>query len=591
MGLQFTPAAHRALQAASHWTSGSDSNGIAPPELLLGLLAEAESRAARLLAARGIDEAIVRGRWPGLQFNDEAPPERAATFSAPLEDALLSAIARLADYPPPLVLATEHLLLGLAATDHELSRWLVERGFVVDALEAEIHRLAGHQPNQPLPFDERVESKLPLPPGESRGEGDSAAAVHSTTTCPPSAYGDPLPRGERTMLLRIIDAAANRAREAMRVLEDDARFARDDRNRTGEFKYLRHALAAELARFSAAELLAARDTPADVGTQLTAAAERRRGDLAGVRTANFKRLQESLRSLEEFGKTFDAEFGAAMKQLRYRAYTLEQAAAVEVTRFESGGPGARPSLGRSLTGEGARASLGRSLTGEGARPSLGRSLTGEGARRSLRLAQAKLYVLVDGRATLAEFDALVRTLIAAGVDVLQLRDKRLNDRQLLERARRLAELTAPTNTLSIVNDRADLAALAGADGVHVGQEELSVAEAREIVGPAALVGVSTHSLAQARQAVCDGADYIGVGPTFASTTKQFDAERLTGLELLREVAAEIRLPAFAIGGIGRVNLHETLAAGCSRVAVSGAVLSAADPAAAAAELRNLLGAG
>lgn len=572
MGLQFTPAAHRALQAASHWTSGSDSNGIAPPELLLGLLAEAESRAARLLAARGVDEAIVRGRWPGLQFNDEAPPERAATFSAPLEDALLSAIARLADYPPPLVLATEHLLLGLAATDHELSRWLVERGFVVDALEAEIHRLAGHQPNQPLPFDERVESKLPLPPGESRGEGDSAAAVHSTTTCPPPACGDPLPRGERTMLLRIIDAAANRAREAMRVLEDDARFALDDRNRTGEFKYMRHALAAELARFSAAELLAARDTPADVGTQLTAAAERRRGDLAGVRTANFKRLQESLRSLEEFGKTFDAEFGAAMKQLRYRAYTLEQAAAVEAARFESGGPGAP-------TG----------LTGEGARPSLGRDLTGEGARRSLRLAQAKLYVLVDGRATLAEFDALVRTLIAAGVDVLQLRDKRLNDRQLLERARRLAELTAPTNTLSIVNDRADLAALAGADGVHVGQEELSVADAREIVGPAALVGVSTHSLAQARQAVCDGADYIGVGPTFASTTKQFDAEKLTGLELLREVAAEIRLPAFAIGGITRVNLHEALAAGCSQVAVSGAVLSAADPAAAAAELRNLLG--
>ncbi|HEU5431244.1 MAG TPA: thiamine phosphate synthase, partial [Thermomicrobiales bacterium] len=357
-------------------------------------------------------------------------------------------------------------LLGLAATDHELSRWLVERGFVVDALEAEIHRLAGHQPNQPLPFDERVESKLPLPPGESRGEGDSAAAVHSTTTCPPSACGDPLPRGERTMLLRIIDAAANRAREAMRVLEDDARFALDDRKRTGEFKYMRHALAAELARFSAAELLAARDTPADVGTQLTAAAERRRGDLASVRTANFKRLQESLRSLEEFGKTFDAEFGAAMKQLRYRAYTLEQAAAVEATRFERAGPGAPP----GLTGEGARPSLGRSLTGEGARPSLGRGLTGEGARRSLRLVRAKLYVLVDGRATLAEFDALVRTLIAAGVDVLQLRDKRLNDRQLLERARRLAELTAPTNTLSIVNDRADLAALAGADGVHVGQE-------------------------------------------------------------------------------------------------------------------------
>lgn len=358
-------------------------------------------------------------------------------------------------------------------------------------------------------------------------------------------------------LLRIIDAAANRAREALRVLEDYARFALDDREWTEQFKQMRHALAAELARFSAADLLAARDTPSDVGTQLTAEAERTRSDSASVTTANFKRLQESLRSLEEFGKTLDPEFGAAMKQLRYRAYTLEKtdsqsALAAAPSRRASGGPGARPSL---------------------------------------MLAQARLYVLIDGRPTLEAFDALVRALVAAGGDVIQLRDKRLNDRELLQRARRLAELTADANTLFIMNDRADLAALARADGVHVGQEELSVAEARALVGPAALVGVSTHSLAQARQAEQDGADYIGVGPTFVSTTKQFDTEQLTGLALLRAVAPEIRLPAFAIGGIGRDNLGEVTAAGFSRVAVSGAVLSAADPAAAAAELRNILGAG
>jgi thiamine-phosphate pyrophosphorylase len=138
----------------------------------------------------------------------------------------------------------------------------------------------------------------------------------------------------------------------------------------------------------------------------------------------------------------------------------------------------------------------------------------------------------------------------------------------------------------IVNDRPDLAVLAQADGVHVGQEELSVKDARSIVGPDMLVGVSTHSIEQARQAVLDGANYIGVGPTFPSGTKRF--EQFPGVELLRLVAAEIRLPAFAIGGIDRQNVAEVLAAGFTRIAVSGAVTAAADPVQAAKELLNRL---
>ena len=135
-----------------------------------------------------------------------------------------------------------------------------------------------------------------------------------------------------------------------------------------------------------------------------------------------------------------------------------------------------------------------------------------------------------------------------------------------------------------MNDRPDLARLARADGVHVGQTELSVKEARTIVGPRALIGVSTHALDQARQAVIDGANYIGVGPTFPSATKSFD--RFTGLNLLRDVAAEIRLPAFAIGGIGPDNIGDVLATGIARVALSGAVLSSADPAATIRQIRE-----
>ncbi len=193
-------------------------------------------------------------------------------------------------------------------------------------------------------------------------------------------------------------------------------------------------------------------------------------------------------------------------------------------------------------------------------------------------------MLIDGRPSIEEFERLARGLIEAGVHVLQLRDKQLGDRELLERARLLRRLTQneQSQTLLIVNDRPDLAVLAQADGVHVGQEELSVKDARSIVGPDMLVGVSTHGIEQARQAVLDGANYIGVGPTFPSGTKRF--EQFPGVELLRAVAAEIRLPAFAIGGIDRQNVAEVLAAGFTRIAASGAIAAAADPVQAAKEL-------
>jgi thiamine-phosphate pyrophosphorylase len=190
-------------------------------------------------------------------------------------------------------------------------------------------------------------------------------------------------------------------------------------------------------------------------------------------------------------------------------------------------------------------------------------------------------VLVDGRTSSEAFADLVRALILAGVQVLQLRDKRLSDRELIERALVLRQLTQGSSTLAIINDRADIAALVRADGVHVGQEELSIKEVRSIVGPEALIGVSTHSLPQAQQAVLDGASYLGVGPTFSSPTKSF--AEFPGLELIRSVSQEIGLPFFAIGGITRENLPAVLAAGAARVAVSSAICGASDPGQAARE--------
>ncbi len=135
--------------------------------------------------------------------------------------------------------------------------------------------------------------------------------------------------------------------------------------------------------------------------------------------------------------------------------------------------------------------------------------------------------------------------------------------------------TREAGALYVMNDRADLAVVTEADGVHVGQDELSVKEARRIVGPHRLVGVSTHTIEQARQAVLDGADYIGVGPVFPSVTKSFESP--AGLELVRQIAAEIALPWFAIGGINAENVDSVLEAGATRIAVSHAILSADDP--------------
>ncbi len=149
-------------------------------------------------------------------------------------------------------------------------------------------------------------------------------------------------------------------------------------------------------------------------------------------------------------------------------------------------------------------------------------------------------------------------------------------------ARLVREWTRAAGTLFIVNDRPDLAVLADADGVHLGQDDLPVSAARRIVGSRALIGVSTHTIEQARQAVNDGADYLGVGPVFPSKTKEF--EEFAGLDFVRQVAAEIRIPWYPIGGISLENLAEVQAAGATRVAVSSAVCGADDPAAAAREL-------
>lgn len=200
-------------------------------------------------------------------------------------------------------------------------------------------------------------------------------------------------------------------------------------------------------------------------------------------------------------------------------------------------------------------------------------------------ADCRLYVIVDRSAVGGRDPARVaEQAIRGGADCIQWRDKSAPDGPFLEAAERLRELTRRTGTLFVVNDRLDAALACGADGVHLGHEDLPVATARSLAGDRLLIGRSTHSLAEAKAAQAEGADYIGVGPVFATPTKpDYPA---VGLELLRQIGAAIRIPWVAIGGIDLQNLPLVLSAGAARVAVVRAVAAASDPEAAARALKG-----
>lgn len=341
-------------------------------------------------------------------------------------------------------------------------------------------------------------------------------------------------------VFRILDAAINRASEGLRVVEDFARMILEDVFLSRQLKNLRHDLIDSCRSLNSKSRLTARDSQADVGRDVQVDSEYQREDLESIVRANMTRVQQATRTIEEYSKVLFPAVTKQVEQIRYRAYTVEKAV------FNS-------------------------------------------AFNKKRFADAHLYVLVDACGESSGFEklkSLVSALVAAEVDLIQLRDKRLSDQELIAAGQLIADLTAKSKTMFVINDRADLCVAAGADGVHLGQSDLSVHQARMLLRPNQFIGVSTHSLDQARQAVIDGADYIGVGPVFESQTKSFDSH--VGVKLVSQVAGEVSLPAFAIGGIDASNVGSVVEAGCCRVAVSSAICGAADPEMAAVDLLGKL---
>ena len=326
-------------------------------------------------------------------------------------------------------------------------------------------------------------------------------------------------------MLRLIDANLNRMSEGLRTLEDVARFLLDDATLTTKLKSLRHGLAVEDASLKR-NLLSARDSADDVGAFAEADSEAQRQDLPSIVTANARRVEESLRVLEEFAKLPEIMLESArFKQARFALYEIE------------------------------------------------RELTAKILRRQKRI--AGLYVIIDTEALRGRDQVEVaKQAISGGAKAIQLRDKHRNKGEILSKARELKALCAQSDVLFIVNDYLDIAIASDADGLHLGQEDLPVSTARQLIPIDRIIGCSTKTIAAALQAQTDGADYVAVGSMYPTASKT--DTHVVGLETLHQIREAISIPIVAIGGIDAKNAGEVMAAGADSVAVISAVLGAED---------------
>jgi thiamine-phosphate pyrophosphorylase len=340
------------------------------------------------------------------------------------------------------------------------------------------------------------------------------------------SYNEP----SRASIDRILDANLDRAREGLRTIEEWCRFGLNSAALTEECKHLRQ----EIAHWHTDKIRAARNTPNDPGVGLSHPQEEERTSVAAVLQANLCRTQEALRVLEEYGKIYSSQMGHAFKQMRYRVYTLES----------------------QLMG-----SLSDSPTGHES-----------GRSRHEQLQRSRLYLVTSPVENLFQ---VVEAALQGGVTLVQYRDKNSDDLTRFARAEKLKDLCHQFNALFIVNDRVDLALAVDADGVHLGQEDLPVAYARKILGDQRIIGRSTHQPEDLQRAMAEGADYVGVGPVYATPTKAGRAA--AGLDYVRYAASHATMPWFAIGGIDSTNLPEVIAAGAQRISVVRAIMEAEQP--------------
>ena len=317
---------------------------------------------------------------------------------------------------------------------------------------------------------------------------------------------------------RILDANLDRAREGLRIIEEWCRFGLNDSSLAEECKKMRQ----ELAVLHTWEIRQARDTPADVGTELSHPGEEKRDSIESLLQANLARIQEALRVLEEYGKLYSLKMASICKNLRYRVYTIESHLLV--------------------------------------------------SDRHKLLHSSCLYLVTSPSENLL---AIIDDALRGGLTLVQYRDKEIDDNVRLAIAQQLCQLCHNYGALFIVNDRVDLALAVDADGVHLGQQDIPIALAREILGSHKIIGRSTTNPDEMEAAIAEGADYIGVGPVHKTPTKP--GKNPVGLKYIEFAAQNCPIPWFAIGGIDITNVDRVIAAGGQRVAVVRAIMEAEQP--------------
>jgi len=328
-------------------------------------------------------------------------------------------------------------------------------------------------------------------------------------------------------MLRILDVNLNRIGEGLRLLEDITRFILNDPELSEQLKNMRHELLPK-DRSLQKRLLSARKAGEDVGAFLDIDSEAERADTVSLVSANSRRVQQSLRVLEELAKVQGDDFGLdwdKFKHARFALYTLEQKIVLELLRHNK------------------------------------------------REQVAGLYVIIDtqtlrGR---SELD-VARQAIQGGARMIQLRDKLRPKSMLVSLARELKRVCVESNVLFIVNDYLDLAIDSDADGLHIGQEDLPTEAARKMLPGDKILGCSSATLEEALKAEKEGADYIAVGCIYPTPSKS--QTRLAGLRTLRQVKSKVSVPVVAIGGINEDNIAKVIGAGADAVAVIAAVLGA-----------------
>lgn len=184
--------------------------------------------------------------------------------------------------------------------------------------------------------------------------------------------------------------------------------------------------------------------------------------------------------------------------------------------------------------------------------------------------EVKLYVIISSNLMKKSLEEVLQDVIEGGADAIQLREKTMSDREFLIIARQVRKVTAQSKTVFIVNDRVEIARKADADGLHIGQSDIDITTARSILGHNKIIGVSTHTISQARRAQQSGADYIGAGPVFSTATKSYEPP--VGLDYVQQVKKEITIPFVAVGGINIGNVQEVLHAGGRRIAICSAII-------------------